>query len=243
MAIDDRIENKQGKIKHERSVIHAADRSMKILENVHPPLEARDELKLLRDEIRGEIEADGKDIQRLRHEIAKLRRKRGESAVDSGAEAMIAAAKFIGTTESPAGSNLGPLPITESQLFTGYKVPPGVYWCGCFACYVVVKIGGAAVPLKIRMGFGPSIIDDAHAGANGFHAVPFAQAKAGDVLVYWGGEHIGLVEKLLSASAVQTIEGNTSAADGSQSNGGGIYRKQRGIGDVTVVARPTYATV
>ena len=63
--------------------------------------------------------------------------------------------------------------------FTGYTGP--VFWCGCFACWVVCKLGGAKIPNRIRMGYAPYITADAQAGANGFTAVPVVAAQPGDI--------------------------------------------------------------
>lgn len=144
----------------------------------------------------------------------------------------------VGTTESPPGSNWGP-EIGEWIRFTGYSGP--VYWCGCFACFAVVAIGKAKVPVPSRMGYGPYIVDDARNGANGFHAVPVEDAQAGDVFVYWGGEHIGVCAGPTRSGVVHAVEGNTSSdAGSSQSNGGGVFEKRRSVSDVTVCARPEY---
>lgn len=57
-------------------------------------------------------------------------------------------------------------------------------------------------------------------------------AKAGDIVLFdWDGDgspdHVGFVE-LNRGSYIQTIEGNTSSGSkGSQSNGGGVYRRTR----------------
>ena len=144
----------------------------------------------------------------------------------------------IGTIESPAYSNWGP-EIGEWIKYTGYSGP--VYWCGCFVCYAVVKIGGANIPQRIRLGYHLNIVADAKAGANGLHAVSVADAQPGDIVAF-DFQHIALVvEKYDGSGYLSTIDGNTSATDaGSQSNGGGVFPKRRAIGDVLVVARPSY---
>lgn len=53
-------------------------------------------------------------------------------------------------------------------------------------------------------------------------------------------DHIGIVEKV-SGTTLTTIEGNTSSgASGSQSNGDGVYRKQRNVSLVNGAYRPVY---
>jgi hypothetical protein len=235
-----KVQQTKDKIDKQRARENAANDALKKLDNLHAPKPAKDEVKDLRKALKGTAHEAENDIERLRKHLAELRNPKG------GPDEVVTWLKKVAdTTESPYGSNLGPFPITECQLFTGYHVPDangkGVFWCGCLACYAVVKIGGAGITYPIRMGYGPSIIADAKAGANGFHAVPFSQAQAGDVLVYWGGEHIGVAIDKPSGSTIKTGEGNTSSADGSQSNGGGIYLKTRTSADVTIVARPVYA--
>ena len=53
-------------------------------------------------------------------------------------------------------------------------------------------------------------------------------------------DHIALVEKV-NGNVLTTIEGNTSSgASGSQSNGDGVYRKQRNVSLVNGAYRPAY---
>lgn len=71
------------------------------------------------------------------------------------------------------------------------------------------------------------------------------KALPGDLVCFdWDGDgiadHIGIVEIKYSWS-FQTIEGNTSSgAYGSQSNGGGVYRRVRSFDTVIAVIRPPY---
>ena len=73
------------------------------------------------------------------------------------------------------------------------------------------------------------------------------RAQPGDVILFdWGGDgvcdHVGVVEKNFG-SYVQTIEGNTSSgSSGSQSNGGGVYRRTRAWSTVKAVVRPNYGS-
>ena len=71
------------------------------------------------------------------------------------------------------------------------------------------------------------------------------KAQPGDLVCFdWDGDgvadHIGIVEIKYSWS-YQTIEGNTSGSwRGSQSNGGGVYRRVRSFDTVIAVIRPPY---
>lgn len=172
---------------------------------------------------------------------ARFRKKlRARYKADAGQVAINRAAKYVGTTEQPDGSNWGGN-VEKFIRFTGYTGP--VYWCGCWACWVVVKLGGAKIPSKIRLGYGPYIISDARNHDNGLEAVAFGDARPGDIIVLWGGEHIEVVSGRPVGGSLPTIGGNTSPqpGSGSESNGGGVYRRIRSRADVTVVARPNYS--
>lgn len=211
-----------------RKAKNAADQAMKRLTDIHVPKQARKARLNLLAHLR-------RIVRRMEARIPKLRDRLEAKRKTGAAKAVAAAVGEIGQREQPVGSNWGGH-VTDYITFTGYTSP--VYWCGCFACWCVVKNGGADIPARIRMGYGPYIIADAKNGANGFHAVPFSEAQPGDVLVYWGGEHIGLVEQAPVGSSIQTIEGNTG--NGSTVNGDGVYRRTRYASDVTCVARPDY---
>lgn len=70
-------------------------------------------------------------------------------------------------------------------------------------------------------------------------------AKPGDAVIFdWDGDgspdHVGFVEKN-KGGYIQTIEGNTSSgSSGSQSNGGGVYRRTRDWGVVLAVIAIPY---
>lgn len=206
----------------------AADGALKKLTDIHVPEQARKSRLNLLARLRRISRRMGKRIPLLRKRLEAKR-------IDGAKKAVQGAQGEIGQREQPVGSNWGGH-VTGYITYTGYTSP--VYWCGCFACWCIVGKGGADVPSRIRFGYGPYIISDAKAGLNGFKAVPFSQAQPGDVLVYWGGEHIGLVEKAPVGSSIQTIEGNTG--DGNAVNGDGVYRRTRHDYDVTIVARPSY---
>lgn len=140
----------------------------------------------------------------------------------------------LGTTENPPGSNRGPK-IDVWCKFWGLVAPQ---WCGCFAGYAVRVIGGAKVTSWLP--YAPSITADAKANRNGLTAVPFSAARAGDLVTFWNGQHIGLVVRV-DGDELKTIEGNTSSGNaGSQSNGGGVFPRTRKRSDVDVIARPAY---
>lgn len=150
------------------------------------------------------------------------------------------ARRYIGKTEQPASSNRAPWGLSEwieDRLGLSYGVP----WCGIFVgrCLEVAGVEG----LTTRVAAVRFIYEDARAGRNGFEKlVPNTEGKPGDAVGLFGlGTHVGLIEKRLP-NGYQTIEGNTSpGVTGSQSNGGGCYRRFRPFSAVVYVARPNYS--
>jgi len=193
--------------------------------------------------IRGrDLTDEEKQAQARRQRYRTTLRKRYDKS--PGEKAIAKAMDLVGVHEQPAGSNLGPV-VTKMEEFTGYDVPPGVYWCGCCACWIVVHLGGARIPNRIRLGFAPYITADALAHTNGLKAVSVHKARPGDLGSLWDGEHVVTVREPVKPgdTMVKTIEGNTSASNGSQSNGGEVALKERPIGDFDrgIVARPDWS--
>ena len=186
--------------------------------------------------VRGRRDKTGWEKLATKRRARYRKRLRKQSAPEPGKKVMAWARKHEGITESPAGSNWGPQ-IGEWIKFTGYDFP--VYWCGCFACYGVVKVGGAKIPNRIRLGYTGYIVADARADTNGLTEVVFDNARAGDIAVY-NFDHIGLVQSV-SNGTLHAVEGNTSSGEGgSQSNGGGVFARVRNRSDVVLIARPKY---
>jgi hypothetical protein len=175
-----------------------------------------------------------------RETYRKALRKRYDKS--PGEKAIAKALKLVGVHEEPAGSNWGGK-VEDFILFTGYNGP--VFWCGCFAAWVVIKLGGAHIPSRIRFGYAPYITADALAHTNGLTAVSVHHARPGDIGCLWGGEHVVTVREPVKPgdTMVKTIEGNTSASDGSRSNGGEVALKERSISDFDhgIVARPAWS--
>jgi hypothetical protein len=180
-----------------------------------------------------EERAAGNRRQDYREHLRKRYSKgAGEKAVELGR-------KLIGTKEQPEGSNWGGK-VEEFIRFTGYSGP--VFWCGCFACWVVVKLGGAKVPNRIRLGFAPYITADAIAGVNGLKAVPAEKARPGDIASLWSGKHIEVVAEAPSGGSVRCLGGNTTRG-GQESNGGEVAENVRSLADFDrgIVARPDWS--
>lgn len=189
-------------------------------------------------ELTAQIEARRKRRTYVTKKLKKAtRRLRRALARQSGPDkALKAAEKDIGKTEVPYGSNWGPY-VSKVIRFCGYSGP--VYWCGCAACWWVVKKALAAIGTRIRLGYAGYIYADAVAGANGLRRI--SSPQKGAIGTLWNFEHIVFITGPAVNGMVPTIEGNTSSADGSQSNGGGVFRKSRPIGDFDVFAMPNYS--
>lgn len=125
----------------------------------------------------------------------------------------------------------------------------GQSWCACFVswCFDQYPQTMHLVPAKHHAGF-IYCPDLENYGRTHHQLIPPAMAQTGDVVLFdWTGagiaDHTGIVEKNLGKS-LQTIEGNTSDQNdhsGSQSNGGGVYRRIRPLDHtIRAVFRPAY---
>lgn len=158
------------------------------------------------------------------------------------ADALGFAAAQVGIKERPAGSNAGPK-IDDWVRAAGYTGP--VPWCGCFVNACVMAAG---VPSGAGwIGYTPAIIRHAKNGTGGWswHSV----GRPGDLALFDtpGGDpavHVEIVRQRLSDTRYSTYGGNTSAGDGSQSDGGMVARRddRATVGAFRIVgfARPPY---
>lgn len=184
-----------------------------------------------------------------KRQVAKAKRvinrhKRG--AIGAGrSEAIKWARAQLGTTENPPGSNRGgKITIWQKGLATWLVGQP---WCGVFVGTSAKEAGVKGITSRVAS---VALIEaDSKAGKHGYsHAVPVSvdTIRPGDHVILFGpGVHVELVEKVHKRTRViQTIGGNTSAGNaGSQSNGGGVFRRYRPIGDVYAAARPDYLSL
>jgi hypothetical protein len=192
--------------------------------------------QLAQDLIRHPAKRSAADRRRAREREPELKRR--FQARRTGASAAVRWARSkIGVHEKPASSNWGH-PVQDWILFTGYDGP--VFWCGCFVAFAVVKKGGADVPERIRLGFDQHINQDAQAATNGFEGtVDVSDARPGDIATF-DFRHIGLVAGPTKNGMIHTIDGNTSASDGSDNNGGQVAEHRRPVSQVTCVGRLRY---
>ena len=118
-------------------------------------------------------------------------------------------------------------------------------WCAMFVSWVFHEVGlGTKVNASSKKGFA-----SCDAGLKWFakknKLVPVGQAQEGDIAFFQFDDdaqpdHVGIVIKNNTRlKRLVCIEGNTSSDNkGSQSNGGGVYKKKRPYGTVMAVARP-----
>lgn len=120
----------------------------------------------------------------------------------------------------------------------------GVPYCAMFVSYCLNWAGIEAAGLPGA--YVPWILS---ANSDAGRLVANEDAQPGDLVMFdWQGDgvadHIGIVEENHADEGwMQTIEGNTSpGSGGSQSNGGGVYRRARNYSSIIGVARPYYET-
>lgn len=120
----------------------------------------------------------------------------------------------------------------------------GVPYCAMFVSYCLNWAGIEAAGLPGS--YVPWILS---ANSDAGRLVANEDAQPGDLVMFdWQGDgvadHIGIVEENHADEGwMQTIEGNTSpGSGGSQSNGGGVYRRARNYNSIIGVARPYYET-
>ena len=120
----------------------------------------------------------------------------------------------------------------------------GVPYCAMFVSYCLDWAGSEAAGLPGS--YVPWILS---ANSDAGRLVANEDAQPGDLVMFdWQGDgvadHIGIVEENHADEGwMQTIEGNTSpGSGGSQSNGGGVYRRARNYSSIIGVARPYYET-
>ncbi len=133
------------------------------------------------------------------------------------------AAGELGSTEQPANSNR-----TKYGAWYGWN---GVAWCMIFVQWCFATAG---LPLPFKTASCSELLAWYR---NNHPECIVTQPKPRDIIIYNFG-HTGIVESA-TAGTITAIEGNTSAGDsGSQSNGGGVFRRTRGKKLVTAYIRP-----
>jgi CHAP domain len=133
------------------------------------------------------------------------------------------AISHLGTMESP------PLSNRVSWASEWYRlIGP---WCAMAVTRWYTDAGSDAFRRGSRYAYVPYIVADARKGSN--HLSITREPQPGDLVCFnwdgdWDADHVGLFEKWVNKARGQfsSIEGNTSRDDsGSQSNGGGCFRR------------------
>jgi hypothetical protein len=151
------------------------------------------------------------------------------------AAALAEAAKWIGTKESPAGSNR-----VEFSDWYGMVGP----WCAMFVTYCYEhgarRIGKDSPSFLrgMRYAYVPYVLNDARNGRNGLSVT--TAPEPGDLVIFdWdrdaNPDHIGIFEKWVTSTQFSTREGNTSI--NSDSNGGEVMRRTRTADSSVVFVR------
>lgn len=189
-------------------------------------------------------------VERLRAKRRQKRLVKIRKAQSEGPAAAVAYARsFIGTTENPAGSNIGPTHKNSKgqpggvSFWESYWGLGACYWCLCFASYCAKAIGGARIAGNCT--YSVAIEGYARNHENGWVQVSIAQARPGDISIWKfdGPSSPSDHGELVVANGVaEDVGGNTSSDNtGSQSNGGGVFNKHRDLSQCSMVARPLYS--
>ena len=138
--------------------------------------------------------------------------------------------KRVGYTENPSGSNIDSRPdgIHKAQDTTaGGHWLDETAWCGEWCCYALTAAG---IKPDSDLASVAAIENMAKAGQAPFRGwtTDRSKVKKGDLVVVGGyGVHVEMVRGF-SGSNTLTYGGNTSpGTSGSQSNGGGAYKRSR----------------
>lgn len=84
----------------------------------------------------------------------------------------------------------------------------GAPWCAYFVSYIAKQAGVPIGPGGAGMGYVPAITE--WAKQTGKFIAPSGQVRPGDVILFGGSGHIGIVEKVNGDGTLTTIEGNHS---------------------------------
>jgi cell wall-associated NlpC family hydrolase len=140
----------------------------------------------------------------------------------------------------------GPRKDTIFGKFMGLNFAP---WCASFVSFIFHKAGAGSIVRNTQTAKG---FVGCTAGINGlkkkgFVEVPVEKALPGDIIFFdWqrdkDPDHVGIVLKTNpKKKTITCYEGNTTnGMGGSQSNGGGVFKRDRRYDQVHVVIRPKY---
>lgn len=174
----------------------------------------------------------------------------GQPGMDATAQNLIAEAFRMYGGKEPTGDiataalerargELGYLEASGNRTkFGDWYGMDGQPWCAMFCAWAYVLEGSTSLLRGSRYAYVPYLVDDAYAHRYGLSLT--STPRPGDLVAYdFDGsayDHVGLFDSGKS-SGWTAIEGNTSSgSSGSQSNGGGVYRRQRSRSELVKVA-------
>ena len=130
----------------------------------------------------------------------------------------------VGTKEYPANSN--------RQKYGAWYGMNGAPWCDMFVSWCAAQ-AGVSNYIGGKFAYCPYHVN--WFKQHGLWKSREWKPQPGDIIFFGNrsgvAQHVGIVERRISSSAVATIEGNTSGS-GSQANGGMVMRKTRYYGRV-----------
>lgn len=135
----------------------------------------------------------------------------------------------LGVKEVPANSNK----VKYNTEYYGKAVSGSSYpWCAVFVWWVFKHAGASDLYYGgKKSAYCPDLVN--YYKKTGQWLDRSAKPQAGDIILFANKGvacHVGIVEKRINSSSVQTIEGNTSA--GNNANGGQVQRRTRTYGSV-----------
>lgn len=118
----------------------------------------------------------------------------------------------------------------------------GVPWCAMFTSWCAYTAGAGDIIEKAA--YCPSILARARRAGTVNRTPSVGALACFDFDKDGVPDHIGFVEHVLSDGRIQTIEGNTGSPSsrGDQSNGDGVYRRNRSQSLVLAYIHPRYAS-
>jgi hypothetical protein len=157
--------------------------------------------------------------------------------VASAADVIRIASAEVGYTEGPNNRNKYAPEVGDAN-----NQP----WCGTFTDWCLMKAGLTGEPSSVWTPAGLQAYRKAGRAIDRNGPV-----QPGDIVYFdWQGgtatsgvDHVGIVTGVRRDGQVETIEGNTSPTNaGSQSNGGGVYRRVRPRSVIAGFGRPAYTS-
>lgn len=184
--------------------------------------------------------------------LMKVRAKRRLKR-EPGGYAQVAATKIMKSwasehlTEYPANSNIVPrLRAVGKEKGVGWEADMGYPWCAYAVMLAALNAGSETAKVglvedKFNALYVPEIESLARQAKYGMRIVGWTEAVPGDFVTFnWDGgvpDHIGMLLSVGVGDAM-TVEGNTSPSNaGSQSNGGGVYVRNRDRSQIQAIIR------